>query len=234
MKILASKPRLFAVAAAALLVGQAGLAQIPSTGSPAGINAAFVKLFGAAAAFTAKVEARAFDSAQQETLRMPMDWATLEGKVRLEINLEQMTNKDLPDGAVATLKQSGMARIISVFRPDKKTTYVIYPGIQSYQNIPQTPEEAEAAAKGLKLEKNALGRETLDGHACVKNKVIVKGEKGTVLEAVTWNATDLKEFPLQIEMQDKQKHVRLRFSQVQFVKPEAKQFELPANYGLMK
>ena len=234
MKMLVSKTRLFAAAASALLIGQAALAQIPATGSPTGINAAFVKLFGAASAFTAKVEARAFDAAQHETLRMPMDWAALDGKVRLEINLEQMTNKDLPASAIATLKQSGMARIVSVFRPDKKAMYVIYPGIQSYQNTPLAPEEAAVSEKGLKLEKTVLGKETIDGHACVKNKALVKGEKGLVLEAVTWNATDLKEFPLQIEMKEKQSTVRFRFSQVQFVKPDATQFEVPAKYGLMQ
>jgi len=234
MKTLALPARLFAVLSLGLLTGSPAFSQAPTAGSPTGINAAFVKLFGTAAAFTAKVDARALDAAQQETVRMLMDWAALEGKVRLEINLEQMTNKDLPTNTVAILKQSGMARIITVFRPDKKATYVIYPGIQSYQNLPLAKGEAEASEKGLKLEKSALGKETIDGHACVKNKAVVKGEKGPVLEAVTWNAADLKEFPLQIEMKEKQSTVRLRFSQVRFAKPDAKQFEVPANYGLMK
>ena len=40
----------------------------------------------------------------------------------------------------------------------------------------------------------------------MKNKVVVKNDKGPVLEAVTWNAADLKDFPLQIEMKEKDKH----------------------------
>lgn len=234
MKILVSHRRRFAAVAAALLAGQAAFAQIPSAGSPAGINAAFVKLFGPIAAFTAKAEARVLDSSQQETVRMPMDLSALDGKVRLEINLEQMKNKDLPAATVASLKQLGMTRIISVFRPDKKTTYLIYPNIQSYQNMPLSPEDAAASEKSLKLEKSALGRETIDGHACAKNKTVIKGDKGSVLEAVTWNAADLKDFPLQIELKQKQNTVRLRFSQVQFARPDAQQFEVPAKYGLLK
>ncbi|HOX58916.1 MAG TPA: hypothetical protein P5205_16920 [Candidatus Paceibacterota bacterium] len=226
--------RLLVAVSAALLMDGTAFAQIPAAGSPAGINAAFVKLFGAVTTFTARAEARVIDRSQQETVRMPMDWAALDGKVRLEINLEQMTNKDLPPGTVASLKQSGMARIVSLFRPDQKATYVVYPGVQSYQNVPLAPGEVEAAQKGLKLEKSALGKETIEGHACVKNKVVVKGEKGAVLEAITWNAADLKDFPMQIEMKEKQTTVRLRFSQVQFARPDAKQFDLPANYGLMK
>ena len=28
-----------------------------------------------------------------------------------------------------------MDRVVSVFRPDKKATYMIYPGVQSYQEF---------------------------------------------------------------------------------------------------
>ena len=68
----------------------------------------------------------------------------------------------------------------------------------------------------------------------MKNQVIVKRRQRAGLEAVTWNAADLKDFPLQIEMKQKANTVRMHFTQVQFVKPDAKQFELPANYGLMQ
>ena len=108
------------------------------------------------------------------------------------------------------------------------------PASRATRSIALAKGEAEASEKGLKLEKTALGKETIDGHACVKNKVVVKSGKGPVLEAVTWNATDLKDFPLQIEMKEKDNTVRMRFTQVRFVKPDAKQFEVPANYGRMK
>jgi len=51
---------------------------------------------------------------------------------------------------------------------------------------------------------------------------------------VVWNATDLKDFPIQIEMKEKDRTVRMHFTDVRFVKPEAKQFEIPTAYGLMK
>ena len=68
----------------------------------------------------------------------------------------------------------------------------------------------------------------------MKNNVVVKGSTGPVLEAVVWNATDLKDFPLQIQMNQKDNKVIMRFSQVRLVKPDAKQFDLPPNYGQMK
>ena len=123
-----------------------------------------------------------------------------------------MQSKDFTASTLASLKQAGMDRMVSIFRPDKKATYVIYPGVQSYLIIPLAKGEAEALEKGLKLEKTALGKETIDGHPCVKNKVVVKNDKGPVLEAVTWNATDLKDFPLQIEMKEKDNTVLMHFT----------------------
>jgi hypothetical protein len=234
MKTLTLKARFLTALSLVLLSGSAAVAQVLSAGGPSGINAAFVKLFGTVGAFTAKVEATVLDQSQTEKVRMPLDFAASEGKVRIEINLAQMQSKDLPADTIAKLKQAGMDRVISLFRPDKKTTYVLYPGTQSYLSMPFSKGEAEAFEKGLKLEKAALGKETLDGHACVKNRVVVKNDQAPVLQAITWNAADLKDFPVQIEMKEKQDTVRMRFTQIRFVKADPQQFNLPAAYSLMK
>jgi hypothetical protein len=217
-----------------LLTGEPGVAQVSATGSPTGINAAFLKLFGPVTSFTAKVETQVFDPSQKEIVRMPMDFAVLDNQVRLEINLAQARSKEFTASTLAGLKQAGMDRVVSVFRPDKKATYIIYPGVQSYLILPLAKGEAEALEQGLTLGKSALGKETIDGHPCVKNKVTVRNDKGPVLEAVTWNAADLKDFPLQIQMNQKDNKVLMRFSQVRLVKPDAKQFDLPPDYGQMK
>ena len=219
---------------ASLLAGQVAVAQMPAASSGTGVNAAFVKLFGSVGAFTARVETRVLDQSQNQLVRMPMDFASLDGKVRLGIDLSQVQSKEFTPSTLASLKQAGMDRFVSVFRPDKKLTYLIYPGVQSYQELVQSKGETEAAEKGLKLEKSPLGKDTLDSHPCLKNKVVVKSTKGQVLEAVTWNATDLKDFPIQIEMKEKDNTVRMHFTDVRFVKPDAKQFEVPAAYGRMK
>jgi hypothetical protein len=234
MKIFSTKMWCLVALPVVLLAGQGTAAPASSAAAPTGVNAAFVKLFGSANAFTAKVETRVIDPYQAEIVRMPMDFAALDSKVRLDIDLAQMQSANFSAATLATLKQAGMDRMISIFRPDKKATYLIYPGVQSYQELPITKAEAEAFEKGLVVEKTALGKSAIDGHPCVKNKVVVRSAKGPVLEAVTWNVADLKDFPLQIEMKEKGNTVRMHFSQVRFVKPEAKQFEIPAAYGLMK
>jgi hypothetical protein len=234
MNMFAFKARLPIVLSLVVLAASAAFAQAPSGGAPTSINSAFVKLFGATGPFTAKVEALVLDPSQKETVRLPMDFAFLDGKVRLEIDLARMQSKDLPASTITGLKERGMDRVISVFRPDKKATYVMYPGIQSYVTVPVPKGEAEVSETSLKLEKSALGNETLAGHACVKNKSVVKNGQAPVFEAVTWNAADLKDFPLQIEIRDKRSTVRMLFTQVRFTKPDAKQFDPPANYGPMK
>ena len=234
MKLFSLRTLLRVALPASLLAGQVAVAQMPSASSGTGVNAAFVKLFGSVGAFTAKAETLVLDQSQKQLVRMPMDFASLDGKVRLDIDLSQVQSPDFTASTLDTIKRAGMDRFTSIFRPDKKVTYLIYPGVQSYQEIAQPKAETEAAEKGLKLEKSALGKETLDGHPCVKNKIVVRSGNASVLDAVVWNAADLKDFPIQIEMKEKDRTVRMHFTDVRFAKPDAKQFEIPAAYGLMK
>jgi len=222
MKIFSLKALCAAVLLMQLFAGRGVVAQVPAAGAGTGVNAAFVKLFGSISAFTAKVETRVMDQSQNPLVRMPMQFACLDGKVRLDIELGQVQSKEFTASTLASLKQAGMDRFASVYRPDKKATYLIYPGVQSYQELVQSRAETETAEKGLKLEKTALGKETLDGHPCLKNRVVVRSGKGPVLQAVTWNATDLRDFPIQIEMKEKDKTVRMHFTDVRFVTPELK------------
>jgi len=213
-----------------LLAHNAAAAQLPTAGSPTGINTAFVQLFGDVSAFSARLDTLVLDKSEKESLRMPMDFAALDKKIRMDINLEQSTSRDLPASTIASLKQSGMDRMVSIFRPDKKATFVLYPAIKRYLTLPLAKGESEAMEKGLQMEKTALGKETVDGHLCVKNEVVVKNQQGPVLRATTWNAADLRDFPIQIQTKEKDTTVTMRFKQIQFAKPDPKQFEVPADY----
>jgi hypothetical protein len=223
--------RLTGLLALLLLVHNAARAQMPTAGSPTGINAAFMKLFGDVTAFSARLDTQVLDMAGQELLRMPMDFSALDKKIRMDINLEQSTSRERSAGAIASLKQSGMERMVSLARPDKKVTYILYPSIKKYMTLPLAKGESEAMEKGLEMVKTDLGKETIDGHPCVKHKVIIRNAKGPVLDTTTWNAIDLKDFPIQIETKEDDKTVIMRFKQVQFAKPDPKQFDVPTDYA---
>ena len=217
-----------------LLACRVAVGQIPAAGSPGGINTAFMKLFGDVSAFSARLEIQVLDHSQKEWVRMPVDFATLDTKVRMDINIEQATSQDFPAGTIAAMKQAGMERIVSISRPDKKTTFILYPGKKTYLSKPLAKGESDALEKGLQIEKTPLGKETIDNHPCVKNKVVIRNQQGPVLEAVTWNASDLKDLPVRVETREKDTTVVMRFTKVQFTRPDALQFEVPAGYTQTK
>ena len=224
------KTKCYSVLAAAMLAGFGAHAQLPGGGSPAGISAALIKLFGDIKAFSAKADVQVLDKDGKETTSAPMDFALLDEKIRVQMDLTQMKNKDFPEGAAATLKQMGMAQVISIIRPDQKLIYIIYPDQKCFMTMPMPKEDAEASAKTTKIDKTVLGKETIDGHECVKNKGLVTDDKGQTLEFTTWEAKDLKGFPLQIKTTEKENTSIIRYKQVQFSKPDAKQFEAPVGY----
>jgi len=221
-------------AALFLAIGSACFGQLPNLGGTQGsmgLDFALLSgLYGDVTAFTAKAEVRVYGKDKKEKSVTPFDFAQLDNKVRAEVEMSKMVNKDVPEAAAGALKQMGIDRVISISRQDKKATYVIVPGIQSYVNMPMSKEEIESAEAKPKVEKTELGKETLDGHACVKNKVIITDNKGEKHESTVWFATDLKDFPVQVLTKEKDDTVIMRYRQVQFTKPDAKQFDTPAGY----
>ncbi len=217
---------------ATLWVGcSAAIGQMPGAGSPGGVSAALVKLFDGIPGFSAKAEVKVLDGSKRETDSVPMDFSMLDNKLRVEIDMTQIKSQSVKESETAQLKQMGLSQVISIIRPDKKLIYVIYPDQKSVLTMPMPKEDAEAAEKTPKIEKTALANETVDGHSCVKNKVVVSDDKGQILDAITWNATDLKNFPIQIETKENGKTTVVRYKQVQIAKPLANQFEPPASYA---
>jgi len=82
--------------AAILASGSAGIAnaQMPA-GGPPGWNAAMTKLFGDIKAFSAKAEMRALDKSGQPAIQVPMNFALLDNKVRMDIDMTQVKKKQL-------------------------------------------------------------------------------------------------------------------------------------------
>ena len=213
-----------------MLTGFAACAQIGGAGAPAGMTAAIVKLFGDNHAFSAKAEVQVLDSAQKEIALMPMGFSLLDKNIRVEMDLTQVRNREMPPGAAESLKQMGMARVTSIVSPSKKTAYVLYPDQKVVLSMPLPKEEMTAADSSSKLDKTPIGKETIDGHPCVKNKVTLADDGGEKVEVTMWNATDLKDFPVQIQTKEKENTSLMRFKQVQLTPPEAALFEPPADY----
>jgi hypothetical protein len=210
------------------------VAQMPGGGSSSGFNAGLTKLFGDVTAFSAKAEARVLDEKDKEIMVAPMDFAMLDKKVRIQIDMTQARGKDLTPEMLEMLKQQGLSTMVSIVRPDQKVVYLIYPSQKSSLAMPMPKEQAESLDSKSKVDKTALGKESLDGHDCVKNKVVVTDENGKKLEATTWNAGDLKDFPIQIRTQERGNTSVIHFKDIKFAKPDSKQFDLPEGYTQYK
>jgi len=195
----------------------------------AGLNGAMLKLFGNTTAFTSKSQVRMLDKADKETMSLPLDFALLEGKIRLDLDLAQIKSKDLTPEVIAPFKQMNMTKMATVVRTDKKQTLVIYPGLQAYAEMPMSSEEKADWESSYKVEKTLLGKETFDGHPCEKNRVVLIDGKGARQEALVWNATDLKDFPVQIQLKQPDATVVMQFRDLRLARPDAKQFEAPSS-----
>ena len=200
---------------------------LAQSGAPSsGINASMLKMFGGIKAFTARAEARLLDEGQKEISTMPMTMAMRDNMLRAEMDMSQVKGGSIPPEAAGMLKQVGMDRMVTVVRPEKKATIIMYPGLQSYAEAPLSEGEAADA----KMESTEVGKETIDGHPCTKTKLTATDAKGNKQEAFVWQATDLKNFPIQMQMAQKGNTLIVKYQAPKLETPEASLFEIPAGY----
>ena len=212
-----------------LLVGLVpGWAQFDGPSSP-GVSVSLIRLFGTNFAFTARVEYQLLNRSNKELVNLPMSLARLDNRICMELDLARMRNQVQPD-ALAQIKPLGMEQLITILRPDLRATCQIFPRLRAFVKLPMPPNEAEAFAKPGKMERTRLGQEKMQGFDCTRYRVVATDEQGGRHEATVWNATGLRDFPLCVATREGQETVVMRFSQIQFVRPDSAKFEPPAGY----
>jgi len=217
-----------AVWAGSLGVAWAASAQVQMPMQGHGLNAALMKLFGDTKAFSARTEFLVRSGA--DTTIIPMGFALLDGKMRMDVDMAQVKGKEMSAESLAMFKQMGMDRMVNIIIPEKKIMWIIYPALKAYAEMPALDEAVAGGDKDLKIELTEIGKETVDGHECVKNKFVLTDGKGNKREGLTWNAKDLKNFPLRMEFPDSGATVTMAFKNIKPTAPDRKQFEAPAGY----
>lgn len=233
------KKKLFLVGAFLLSLG---VAQSPAQFGPGGggmgslgmrgmpkFDGKFAKVFGDNTAFSADVEIQTAGG-KADGIKAPGKLAFLEGKSRMEIDMTAAAGGKISADMSAQMKAMGMDRMIIIHLPEKKVMYQLYPGLESYTEMEIKDGEDPKAADKYKLDTTELGKETVDGHPCVKNKVVVTDDKGGTYESTTWNATDLKKFPVKMVSNQGGTEVTMLFKNVKLAKPDVSQFEPPKNF----
>jgi hypothetical protein len=203
----------------------------PSDGQMPGMDTSLIKLMGSNTSFSAKANLEMIGTgAGGENMSMPLQFAMLDGKVRTEIDMTEIKSKSMPPEAVAQMKQMGMDRVVSIARVDKKKVFIIYPGLKSYASTPIPESSLQSLTNQSKTVKTELGKETVDGHPCVKNKMMIVGDDGKNHEFTVWSASDMKDFPVKFETTEDGTLVRCHYSSIQLSKPDAKLFEAPSDF----
>lgn len=220
-------PVIFVILCLASLAGTTGMSADVTAGASPGLNASLVRLFGGFPAFTAQLELRMVDAKGVETLNAPMKFSLLDGKMRGDLDVTRLKAKDLPALASSAAASVGMDRVVTLVRPDRKETYLLYPKFKACVFAPIDETEIASLKKPAKVVRTPLAKETLDGHPCSKQKVVVTEPDGRHDTAIVWYATDLKNFPVQIETKDDTDTIIMRFRDVKIERPAAKDFDLP-------
>ena len=199
------------------------LAQMPG-GPPPDPCAALGKFFTRDTAFTASATVVTTGKKKSDNSTMTMLFAVSGGNMRNEMDLTKMSGVRASD--LDGMKQMGMDKMIILKVADKQAAYIVYPNLQSYCDMP-------AGRKGNpegKVDKTELGRDTVENHPCTKSKLTFTDKDGRTSEALVWEATDLKNFPIQYQTVDEGQTTTTTFTDIKSGKPAASLFELPASY----
>lgn len=202
-------------------------AQFGGMGQSPQISPIIGKLFGKDAAFSATMEVEVTGAPSGRTMTIPAKIAFDHGNARLDLDISQIVGGGFPADALSQMKAMHMDKTAVISRPDKKMTYVLFPVLKSYLENP--PSEDEANASELKLETTDLGKETVAGHACVKQKAVVTDKAGKQHEATLWKAADVKDLPVKIEQTEGGATITLTFKNHNLAKPAASLFAPPAD-----
>jgi hypothetical protein len=200
-------------------------------GAPHGpdFSGATGKLFGDNSSFSATLNIQASGATSSGSpTTMAGKIAVTDGKTRFEMDMTKLSGGGVDPQAAASMQSMGMGSMVMISRPDRKVTYLAYPGLNAYVENPLPDSTSNAPASSFKTAVTKLGEETVDGHACVKNKVVVTDDKGTQYESTVWNAADLKNFPVKIEQNENGSITDMTFKDIKFDKVATDQFEAPA------
>ena len=212
----------FAILGCLLLVSVSS-AQMPG-GPPPDPCLALGKFFSRDAAFTASAKVVVAGKKARDNQTMVMLFAVSGGNMRNEMDMTKMSGA--PAQEVAGMKQMGMDKMVILKLADKQAAYIVYPKLQSYCDLP-SGRKGNTEGKVVKTE---LGSDTVEQHACTKSKLTLTDKDGQTAEALVWEATDLKNFPIQYQTVEERQTTTTTFSDIKMGKPDAALFELPGTY----
>jgi hypothetical protein len=195
-----------------------------------GPNSGMEKLYGSNQTFSATMAIQNNSAASSDQTALSGKIFFDKGNSRFEMDISQMQGGNTPPSAMAQMKSMGLDHMITVSQSGKNVAYVIYPNAQSYTEITLPDSTKAATNEDSQVEITKLGEETVDGHPCVKNKAVITDKQGNKHEFTLWNAADLKNFPIKLEMNEPGGAITISYLDISFSKPDASLFIPPTGY----
>ena len=127
------------------------------------------------------------------------------------------------------MKQMGMDKMTAISRPDKNVSYLVYSGLQAYVENP-SQNAAPKSPGDFKVETTEMGKESVEGHNCVKNKVVVTDTTGKAEKFTGRKRVRLKKFPVKIITDQGGNTMTMIFKDSHSSAPDAGQFDPPGDY----
>jgi hypothetical protein len=222
------------------VIGQAPAPPAPSPAANAPASPLDQAPFLAAALSEVFSDSRAFSAqailqlpGDQPNQGIPLGFATLNGHMRWYLNLDQARSSRLDPALTTWLREARLNQVLFILRPETNALVVV-PGLKQWFEFapPKSPEiQAKAEEKVGFLQKTEVGRETVDGHPCVKYRLDLPKERGSGEQAFVWQATDLKNLPIKFQTALNGEIFTLLFRQIKDTPPDAKHFEPTAGYA---
>jgi hypothetical protein len=184
------------------------------------------RLFGDSGSFSATLNIK-IEGGKSNGTEMTVAYAMSGAKSRSDIDFSKVKSPQLKPADIAQLKQVGMDKLVVISRPDKRTTYQVYPSMKGYLTMPMPAANPNARQPGVV--KTELGTEAIDGRACKKTMVEITDPDGTKTTFTVWVPTTGDEFPLQVQSVDGAETTTTRFSDVTLAQPADSMFEVPAD-----
>ena len=164
---------------------------------------------------------------------IPIGLAVSEGRMRWQVNFNQVRSARFPPERIAMLRQMNLDSAVVWLKPGEDLK-VALPRLKAWaQTPPPKIKEIEdrAADKQGGLKKTAVGREVIDGHPCVKYMLTVPEESNPNQVALTWEATDLQNLPIKILVKTEGKIHGFQLRNVKLGKVDERHFLPPAEFA---
>jgi hypothetical protein len=149
------------------------------------------------------------------------------GNSRNEMNMTNVTGSGFPPNALTQAKALGLDNIVTIAPATRTNVYTLYPNLHSYFTVPV--DASDASTNNGIASTTPLGNETVAGHSCVKNKVVVNAG-GQPHTFTVWNATDLNNFPVQISITEDNMSATITYQNISFNSVPQSFFQPPSSY----